>query len=334
MRDADLFPLTGTITWAGGGFAPGAFVMAVDRSQLYAQYRTLTDSSGNYSLDAPPGSYDLLFDDIGGQGCTQIRSGVSVTKPEKLDVRLTRAQDARGVTGSVDGLSSAPGEWKVVAETLASGEGGGAVASQAQLDEQRRFDLGLLPPGSYLAKLTHPRSGRSHDVLLPVGEKPVMLTFDLGTASPSCTHAADLGSLRRACAAAAPNPTSIEFTQSAPFRKGVREVIFSDGLLSVTAEGEPAMYMRARVPNTGTQTTYCISAHEVISSAIFKYAVTVVTLFGWGSDCTAVPSGTWKFYDQEGDTYSLIAVLPYPHNVGYNSNLPDIVRAECNPTSA
>jgi hypothetical protein len=332
MRGADLFPLTGTVTWAGGGVAPGVFVMAVDRSQLYAQYRTLADGSGSYSLDVPAGWYDLFFDEIGGQGCTHIRSGVLVAKATKLDATVSRTQTARGVIGNADDFSTAPSEWKVVAEALAPGRERGAVASEAFLDRQGRFDLGVLSPGYYLAKLAHAESGRSYDVLLPVGDKPVMLTFDVGTAAPSNTHAADLLSLPCACASPRPNRASMEFTQSAEFRKGVREVIFSDGLLSVTAPSEPAMYLRARLPYLGTPTTYCINAHDVISSVIFKYAVTVVTLFGWSNDCTALPSGTWKFQDQEGDTYNLIAVLPYPHTVGYNSNLPDIVRAVCNPT--
>jgi hypothetical protein len=180
MHDTDLFQLTGMVTWVEGDGAPGVFVMAVGRDRLSAQYRTFTDVSGNYSLEVPAGCYDLFFEEIGAQRFTCIRSGVLVAKATKIDARLSPTQNGQGVIGSVDGLSGAPSEWRVVAETLALAQAGSAATLQAHLDQQGRFDLGVLAPGYYLAKLTHVPSGRLHDLLLPVGEKPVMLTFDVG----------------------------------------------------------------------------------------------------------------------------------------------------------
>jgi hypothetical protein len=324
MHDTDLFQLTGMVTWSEGGVAPGVFVMAVDRDQLSAQYRTLTDVSGNYALDVPAGCFDLLFEEIGGQRFTYIRSGVLVAKATTIDARLSPTQNGRGVIGSVDGLSGEPSQWRVVAEALAAGRAGGAITSQAQLDQQGRFDLGILAPGYYLAKLVHVPSGRSQDVLLPVGENAVMLTFDVGTAVAPSTHATDLFSLSGG--RASPSPSGGLFNQSRPFQ-GASEVNFAGSILTVTGGDEPPMFMRAQIPINGPITTYCIYAHDATRSILYKYAVTVNTIFSYSGPCSAVPAGVWQFEDGEGDIYTLLAYTPFPHTVQYNSNAPDIVQA-------
>lgn len=166
--------ISGTVDAAGSPDAPlaGAIVIATGRnSETYAS--ATTDADGNYTLSAlPPDSYTVLFQSPDGgtyapQYWQNANSSAQATPVVVTDQAVAGINGDLVAGASVSGTIYAPGSPTVglagAQVALYEAAGGGPVAN-GQTDDQGKFTVANLPPGSYSVSISPPFGSNAVDI--------------------------------------------------------------------------------------------------------------------------------------------------------------------------
>jgi protocatechuate 3,4-dioxygenase beta subunit len=166
--------ISGTVDAAGSPDAPlaGAIVIATGRnSETYAS--ATTDADGNYTLSAlPPDSYTVLFQSPDGgtyapQYWQNANSSAQATPVVVTDQAVAGINGDLVAGASVSGTIYAPGSPTVglagAQIALYEAAGGGPVAN-GQTDDQGKFTVANLPPGSYSVSISPPFGSNAVDI--------------------------------------------------------------------------------------------------------------------------------------------------------------------------
>jgi len=102
FAQSDRGNITGTISDPADAVVPNASVVATN-SETGAQFRTVSTTTGNYTISSlPSGTYDLGIEVAGFKKFTQQGINVQVAQTARVDVRLAVGSTSDSVTVSAD----------------------------------------------------------------------------------------------------------------------------------------------------------------------------------------------------------------------------------------
>jgi hypothetical protein len=271
--------------------------MAVDASNILQQHTVVTDDTGRFAIDLPPGRYDLLhFDEIHEP---LILADVAIEEDlTKQIVRPLADPSAAAIHGVVSLADGAPAAGFTI--ELHDGSASSKLASVVT-GSDGSFEFADCAYG-YQLLLVRGESGAEHWVSAPKPETAIEINITLTDARPLETLAVT---------EPPPPAASVAFS--------VCSLLPIEGSWHLTGGSMP--------PDSGPMRTNVepMSVNVYVAATIFGYMATVdrrepQTPFSPARP----PAGYYKFTDETGDTYFLAAVLPYVHTVFYLSAKPTI----------
>lgn len=278
----------------------GLWVMAVNARDLLQQHTLKTDGEGHFAMDLPRGCYDLFFFDEIHEPL--MLAGVAIEEDLTKEIVRPLAQPS---TSAIYGAVNLPNGEPTSGYTIGlyDGSASNRLAS-AGVGSQGDFKMDGCDYGYYLLLIQSPE-GESQWIPLPKPATSLEVNLTLLDARP-------LDPL--ALTDASPNAGA-------------------GGTFSVCQDGQAHWVLTGgfMAPGSGPISTNVLpfSVNIHVESSLVGYAVYVdrraqVSPFG------PVPAfgGYYWFTDQSGDTYFLIAILPYLHSVAYSSVKPNITQVE------
>lgn len=276
----------------------GLCVMAVSVLDILRQHTARTDDAGRFAIDLPCGEYDLLFFDEIHEPL--VLAGVTIDGDLAKDVVRPRAGSAaakiHGVVGLPDGAPASGCTIELhdgtasnmLTSVVAGGDGG--------------FEIADCPYGYHLL-LIRDRSGEAHWVPAPKPETSIEISVTLADARPV-----------ERLVLAGTSPTAKEAVVAFTVCRVKDEAVWrlSGGIMAPDAvplrtNVEP-LSVNVYVVDWGAGYLAYVDRREPVGP------------FG----PVRPPAGYYQFTDETGETYLLIAILPYVHSVLYRSSKPNI----------
>jgi hypothetical protein len=300
MRSSDISGsanLSGLVTSTDGNPISGLCVIAANASNILQQHTVTTDDTGRFAIDLPTGRYDLLLFDEIHEPLMLADTAVEEDLTKQI-VRPVAGSSTSAIHGVVSLADCSPAAGLTV--ELHDGSASGMLASVVTAGDGS-FEFADCAYGYHLL-LVRRQSGEEHWVSAPKPETAIEVNVTL----------ADERALE-----------TVAVTGSSPPAAGVAFSVCS----LLPNEAVWRLSGGSMPPDSGPLRTNVapMSVNVYVRAFSVGYLITVDRREPEAPFSPArPPAGYYKFTDETGDSYYLIAILPYVHTEFYASAKPTI----------